>query len=420
MFTKRRVHHMTTLAETSRRSWAHWVVVAIAGTVLGAELLLGWPALADALDHLRAPHLGWLAAALLAGTAAMQSYARMQRHLLRSAGVRVSLLRHTALAYAAHSLSVTLPGGPAFSTALNYRQMRRFGASPAIASWCIALSGILSAAALAVLTAFSTVTAGGAAADWHTFAALAVAAVVATLGARRLARHPESLAAVTRPVLILVNRLRRRPADHGQDRVRGFLEQLRAARLSPGHGAAAVTFALLNWLLDAACLWLCALAAGGGPISAGQLLLAFCAGMAAGSITIVPGGLGIIDGALVLGLIAGGMTTEVAIAVVVLYRVITLGFIIGVGWLSYLAIREPRVSGRDPSLSGGKPGRSGRVPGLAGHGPRLSGSEPGRLAGREPGLAGRGPRLSGRGPRLSGGEARPSGCEPRLSGRRTC
>jgi uncharacterized membrane protein YbhN (UPF0104 family) len=419
MFTKRRVHHMTTLAETSRRSWTHWVVVAIVGTVLGAELLLGWPALADALDHLRSPHLGWLAAALLAGTAAMQSYARMQRHLLRSAGVRVSLLRHTALAYAAHSLSVTLPGGPAFSTALNYRQMRRFGASPAIASWCIALSGILSAAALAVITAFSTVTAGGAA-DWHTFAALAVAAVAATLGVRRLTRHPDSLAAVTRPVLILVNRLRRRPADHGQDRVRGFLEQLRAARLSPGHGAAAVTFALLNWLLDAACLWLCALAAGGGTISAGQLLLAFCAGMAAGSITIVPGGLGIIDGALVLGLIAGGMTTEVAIAVVVLYRVITLGFIIGVGWLSYLAIREPRVSGREPGLAGHGPRLSGSEPGrLTGREPGLAGREPG-LAGREPGLAGRGPRLSGRGPRLSGGEARPSGCEPRLSGRRTC
>jgi threonine/homoserine/homoserine lactone efflux protein len=74
--------------------------------------------------------------------------------------------------------------------------------------------------------------------------------------------------------------------------------------------------------------------------------------MAAGSITVVPGGLGIIDGALVLGLIAGGMTTEVAIAVVVLYRVITLGFIIGVGWLSYLAIREPRVPGREPRPSG--------------------------------------------------------------------
>lgn len=328
---------MTTLAEEAHptRRRAGWVAAAVVTVVLGAELALGWRSLAAALAQLRAPHPGWLAAAVLAGTAAMQSYARMQRRLLRSAGVRVSLLRHVALAYAAHSLSVTLPGGPAFSTALNYRQMRRFGASPAVASWCIALSGVLSAATLAAITAFSTVTAHGAP-DWHTVAALSVAVLVAVLGARRLG----DLTAVTRPVLQVINRVRRRPADHGHDRIHGFLEQLRAARLTPGDGAAAVAFALLNWLLDAACLWLCCMAVGGGTIGAGPLLLAFCAGMAAGSITIVPGGLGIIDGTLILGLIAGGITTDVAIAVVVLYRLITLGFIIGMGWLSYLAIRR--------------------------------------------------------------------------------
>ncbi|MEU8661951.1 lysylphosphatidylglycerol synthase transmembrane domain-containing protein [Actinoplanes philippinensis] len=337
---------MTTVAAESPRRM-RWAVTAIVAGVLVAELVLGWESLADAVAKLRTPHLGWLAAALLVETAAMQAYARMQLHLLRSAGVRVPLRRHVALAYAAHSLSVTLPGGPAFSTAFNYRQMRRFGASPAVASWCIALSGILSAAALAAITAFSAITANGAP-DWHTFAALAVAALLATIGVRRLTRRPSSLAAVTRPVLLLVNRLRHRPADHGQDRVQGFAEQLRAARLTPGHGAAAVVFALLNWLLDAACLWFCCIAVGGGTISAGQLLLAFCAGMAAGTITIVPGGLGIIDGALILGLIAGGIGTEIAIAVVVLYRLITLGFIIGVGWLSYLAIRPSTPAARRP------------------------------------------------------------------------
>ncbi|MEV4281079.1 lysylphosphatidylglycerol synthase transmembrane domain-containing protein [Actinoplanes xinjiangensis] len=335
---------MTTLAEKAPSRRMYRVAGVVVTVVLGAELALGWRPLTDAVAHLRTPQPGWLAAALLAELAAMQAYARMQRRLLRSAGVRVALRRHVALAYAAHSLSVTLPGGPAFSTALNYRQMRRFGASPAIASWCIALSGILSAAALAGITAFSTITANGAP-DWRTLAALAVAALLATVGVRRLARHPDGLTAVTRPVLMLVNRLRRRPVDHGQDRVQSFLDQLRVARLTPGHGAAAVTFALLNWLLDAACLWLCCIAVGGGAISAGQLLLAFCAGMAAGTITIVPGGLGIIDGALILGLMAGGIGAETAIAVVVLYRLITLGFIIGVGWLSYLAIRPAPAAG---------------------------------------------------------------------------
>jgi hypothetical protein len=47
--------------------------------------------------------------------------------------ISASLVQHVSLAYAAHSLSATLPGGPAFSSSFNYQQMRRFGASPAAA-----------------------------------------------------------------------------------------------------------------------------------------------------------------------------------------------------------------------------------------------------------------------------------------------
>ena len=46
-----------------------------------------------------------------------------------------------------HDPEATLPGGPVFSTTFNFQQMRRFGASPAVASWCIALSGTLSTGA---------------------------------------------------------------------------------------------------------------------------------------------------------------------------------------------------------------------------------------------------------------------------------
>ena len=49
------------------------------------------------------------------------------------AGTKVSIRKHVATAYAAHSLSATLPGGPVFSTTFNFQQMRRFGASAAVA-----------------------------------------------------------------------------------------------------------------------------------------------------------------------------------------------------------------------------------------------------------------------------------------------
>nr|WP_091558975.1 YbhN family protein [Micromonospora pattaloongensis] len=322
-----------------KRRWLRPIAVAAVLTLFTVELILGWPSLTTALAELRAPQPGWLTAAVAAELAAMGAYARMQRRLLRSAGLRVPLYRQLALTYAAHSLSVTLPGGPAFSTQFNYQQMRRFGATPAVASWCIALSGILSAAALAVVTAAGAVAAHGTP-QWHTLAGLTVAAVLIALSVRQVTRRPEALEPATRAALARVNKLRHRPATYGLDRIRDFIDQLRAARLTPRHAAASAVFAVLNWLLDAVCLWMCFHAVSNDPIDTTQVLLAFSAGMAAGTITVIPGGLGIIDSALILGLVTGGVDTPTAIATVVLYRIISFGFIIGAGWITWLIIRR--------------------------------------------------------------------------------
>jgi putative heme transporter len=312
--------------------------VAAAATVLvlvTVELVLGWSSLVDALHHLRRPHPGWLLLAVAAEIVSMHAYARMQRRLLQSAGVHAPLIDNVRLAYAAHSLNETLPGGPAFSTRLNFQQMRRFGATPAVASWVIALSGILSACALAAITVASALAAGGNA-DWRHLTGLLTATILLIAGARRIARRPDLFHAP----LAAVNRLRRRPADHGHDRIQDFLTQLRAARLRPALGLSAALLAVLNWLLDATGLWLCFRAIGEPAPSVTATLLAFCAAMAAGTVTVVPGGLGIIDSALILGLITGGVAGPAAVATVVLYRLISFGFIIGLGWLSWLRLRR--------------------------------------------------------------------------------
>jgi uncharacterized membrane protein YbhN (UPF0104 family) len=319
--------------------WMRPLAVTLLLTLFAVELLFAWPSLTAALAHLRAPDPIKIGAALLAELAAMGAYARMQRRLLRSAGVRVPLYRHAALAYAAHSLSVTLPGGPAFSTRFNFQQMRRFGASPAVASWCIALSGILSGGALAIVTTVSAVAAQGTP-PWPTLAGLAGAAVLLTAGIRQLTRRPDTVTSVIRAALARINRIRRRPHDDGVERVTGFVGQLGAVRLAPAHAVAAGGHALLNWLLDAACLWLCLRAVSDTGVSVTQLLLTFCAGYAAATITIVPGGLGVIDSALILGLLAGGVDTGTAIAAVVLYRLISFGFVIGAGWIAWAVLQR--------------------------------------------------------------------------------
>jgi uncharacterized membrane protein YbhN (UPF0104 family) len=315
------------------------VVAVVVVVVLGAELVLGWDALAGALAQLRAPKGNWVLGAIAAELASMGTYARMQRALLRGAGTKVSIRKHVATAYAAHSLSATLPGGPVFSTTFNFQRMRNYGASAAVASWCIALSGVLSGGALVVIGAVGGLLTRDAD-SWHTLVGYGVAAVAIAFGVRLLAEHPEWLDPPVRFVLGGVNRIRRRPARDGHDRLMAFVDQFREVRVHPLNFGMAVVLALLNWLFDALCLWLCCVAVGAGHINPVHLVIAYCAGMAAASVPIVPGGLGVVDGALILGLVASGMSGASATAAVVLYRLISFGFIIGTGWVFWLGIKS--------------------------------------------------------------------------------
>jgi uncharacterized membrane protein YbhN (UPF0104 family) len=334
------------------RTWLRRSALVALFALFAVELKLGWPSLSAALKQLHTSHPGWIAAALVAEVVAMGAYARMQRQLLRSSGLRVALHRHVALAFAAHSLNETLPGGPAFSIRFNFQQMRRFGATPAVASWSLALSGVLSSAALAAVAVTGAVLSGGTP-PWYRLAGLLAVAVLITVGIRQVARRPEKLEPAIRALLAPLNRLRRRSPDEGLDRIRAFIAQLGAVRLTLGHGAAAAGLAVLNWAFDAFALWMCLRAVSDGPVGAGPMLLAFSAAMAAGTLTIVPGGLGVVDSALILGLVTGGVSTATAIAAVVLYRIITLGFVIGAGWITWLVIRHPRgvPSTADPATA---------------------------------------------------------------------
>ncbi|WP_245908251.1 lysylphosphatidylglycerol synthase transmembrane domain-containing protein [Pseudosporangium ferrugineum] len=320
------------------------VVVAVVVAILLVELVLGWRPLVEAVGQLRTPHWNWVAGAVVAEIASMGTYARMQRALLRGAGTTVRMRRHVALAYAAHSLSATLPGGPVFSTTFNFQHMRRFGASSAVASWCIALSGVLSAGALVVIGAvFGILTRSTG--SWQTLLTYMGGALVVAVGVRLVAQHPEWLINPARRLLSGVNRVRRRPADAGHARLTGFVDQLRSVRVRPLDLGYAVLLAIANWLLDALCLWMCCIAVGADDIRPAQLVIAYCAGMAAASVPIVPGGLGVVDGALILGLVAGGLTSSSAVAAVVLYRLISFGFIIGTGWLVWLVLRARVTAG---------------------------------------------------------------------------
>ncbi|HZM66080.1 MAG TPA: YbhN family protein [Nakamurella sp.] len=66
--------------------------------------------------------------------------------------------------------------------------------------------------------------------------------------------------------------------------------------------------------------------------------------MAATSLTAVPGGLGVVETALILGLTTAGAPLTAAVAAVLVYRILSLGSVVVIGW-GVLAVQRLRRHG---------------------------------------------------------------------------
>ncbi|AZK98602.1 hypothetical protein B7R87_22745 [Streptomyces tsukubensis] len=77
---------------------------------------------------------------------------------------------------------------------------------------------------------------------------------------------------------------------------------------------------------------------GSQPLSYASLAVVFLAGNALGSAAPTPGGVGAVEGALILGLIAAGVPKDVATAAVLLYRILTLWLPVLPGWLAFSSL----------------------------------------------------------------------------------
>ena len=114
-------------------------------------------------------------------------------------------------------------------------------------------------------------------------------------------------------------------------------------------------WATLNWLLDAAALWVF-LAAFGYAMNPIALLLAYCFAFLVGILPITPGGLGIIEGVLLPTLLGFGVPGGIAVLGVVSWRLFQFWLPIPVAGLCYLSLRTPgwrdRVAGTSPPVGG--------------------------------------------------------------------
>jgi putative heme transporter len=295
-------------APARRGEWRRAALVVLAA-MLGVEVMLAVPYFRGTVSDLYRCDPRWLALAVIVQLLSMSAFARVQRRMLAAGGPRVPMRRMLALTYAANALGVTFPGGVAMSSGYVFRRLRSWGATVPAAGFTVLASAMLSTLSFGLLAVACAVLAGnGGPSSLAVIVGAAVAAIVVL--SRRRRHDPNRLLRLAGRAIVRTNRIFHRAPDAG-------LGGLRRAV---------------------------------GGLSAIQPRSRYLAGKAAASLSLLPGGLGAVDAAMVFALTQGGVSSLSAAAEVLIYRLISLALVVSLGWLIWGATwvgdrRRPVPSG---------------------------------------------------------------------------
>jgi putative heme transporter len=327
------------LVAVARGRTARYVLVLLAAALLGVEGVLLAPhfsAIGGALARVRWPLLLLAVAAELCSFAA---FAAMYRQMLRAGLLRIGFWRVAAMVVAANALSATLPAGSALASGYSFVRLRRFGASIALAVWIVVVTGVVGGVTLTLLGLAGALFLGSRAVGWPALIPAAAGILVVGLIVRAAAQRPQLLTAVVTRMQRLASRLLRRNPEPDARRVERFVGQLGMIHPRRADWLAAVGFAALNWGGDVACLVFACKAVGVSDLSARTVLVTYAADAGAGMLQLLPGGLGTVDGAIVVALVNGGVSLSLATAGVLIYRLISFVFMAVMGWIVWFLLR---------------------------------------------------------------------------------
>ncbi len=288
--------------------------------------------LTGALHHVGHLNFAWESGAVAAEALSIVGYGFLQQRVLRWSGAEVSLRSLSAVSLANNALAYTVPGEPAVSSAYRYRYFRRRGASGASAGWtiltiliaqAIGMSLLLLAGVLIALSGHTGVQARGA----------VIAGLVVILLAGALLVRRDLLLRFLGSLVRFSQRVSGHPRGDVMRRIESTLARMREIPLSKGAALALVAMATTLWLMDFLVL-VCSFGAVHATIPWSGVLLAFGVAQIVASLPLIPGGIGIVEGSLAVILVAYGARKVPALAVVLVYRLLTFWFVIIVGWVS--------------------------------------------------------------------------------------
>lgn len=292
-------------------------------------------------------HWGWLTAALAVQVFSIGSLARQQRRLLAVGGRLLPLPPVVATTYVGGALSLTLPiVGKAAAAVYSYRRFTARGVQPAIVGWALVMSALYLTLAFLAVSAIGAITTGSPGAI--TAGILAVAGIIIPVGAilpaLRSTRIRHRVDRAVNRLFGWAQRLTRRSWRRAERRVRAAIDMAATARVGLRDAFAVVTWSLLNVTATLTAFALSIHAVGGtAPWSA--IIITWAAGFGAGQLGLTPGGIGIVDTALTVGLVTAGIPTATAIAATLVYRIISFWITAIAGGVTFvLSARTTRLS----------------------------------------------------------------------------
>jgi putative heme transporter len=333
-------------ATDSRRS-AHFLRGGISVLIVAAFVLLVLgrrSALTRSIGRIGHPQWPWIALGIALEASSMASFAMMQRRLLRVGGSRVGTRPMMATILAANALSVSVPvAGPELGAAFTFRRFKEQGADTSLAGWTLFVGGIASWFGAIVVLGAGGVLSGNVVVTGVTVLGglLAVCAGLAVwVGVSRTRLR----FVVTRSAawgIRCVSRFLSRPVLDPAAAVNGWIEGLGSLQPTKAEWGKVGGLGLANWLTDIGVLAMSILALG-GAVPWRSLLLIYGLATLIGSLGITPGGLGLVEGTLCLGLVSTGLPAALALAAVLLYRLVSFWLVMAAGWLVLLWLRLER------------------------------------------------------------------------------
>ena len=287
----------------------------------------------------------WLAAGVILEACSLFCYGLLTQAMLPPGAHNPGLSRLFRIDLAAAAVAHVIPAGTLGSAAVGYNLFTAEGIKGHDAAVMMAAKGLGSTVVLNVLLWLSLIVSIPLAGFHPIYVTVAITGAVIMFAIGALAFG-----------LIRGARRASRILHFVGDRIPGLSgDRLEQALLEAASSLSAIardrrtlvmslTWATLNWLLDAASLW-CFVAAFGRFVNPVELFAAYGIANVAGALPLTPGGLGVVDSLAPLLLVSFGVTRSVATLGVLGWRLVNFWLPIPAGAIAYVSLKVPRGAG---------------------------------------------------------------------------